>query len=203
MTAAAIARYLVEFDAAAEPRSGSAMPRPTATPSATGHAAAIDDAFARGIERGKAVAAADLDAKLAEQRAQSEKQLAAAREAWVLQEADRLSVQLTGGLKDMEERIAAIVARLLQPFLAEKLRSRAIAGLIENLNILLAQAEGTAVSVFGAPDLLEVLRARLGGELANVSYHPGQGSDVRVTVGQTVLETRLAGWIETIEETGR
>jgi hypothetical protein len=198
MSALAIARYLPEFDAAGEPQ-----PAPGAVAVALLKASkpgAVDEAFARGLERGQAAAEAEFAARLAEQQARHDAELTTAREAWALQEGGKLADLLAAGLKDIEKQIAAVTARVLQPFLAAELRNRAIADLAENLNVLLAQGGAASVAVFGAPDLLEALRIRLGGDGAGISYHPGQTGDVRVTVGQTVLETRLGDWVAKIEE---
>ncbi len=196
MSALAIARYLPEFGAAGEPK-----PAPGAAALLkASKTAAVDEAYAKGHERGKADAEAGLSAKLAEQKARHDAELAAAREAWALQEGGKLADQLAAGLKDIETRIAAAAARVLQPFLAAELRKRAIADLVENLSVLLAHDSAAPVDICGAPDLLEALRARLGGSRAGINYHPDQTSDVRVTVGQTVLETRLGDWIAKIEE---
>jgi hypothetical protein len=201
MTAAAIARHLLEFDVA--PRAGPPSACQSAAGSATSEAAAVDEAFARGLEAGKAEAEAALASRLAQQKALHEAELAAARQAWVLQEGDRLAARLGEGLKEIEARIAAAAARALAPFLAAGLRSRAIAELVDTLNVALAQDGSAAVSICAAPDLLERLRARLEGSGGNVSYHPSQTSDVRVRVGQTVLEIRLGGWVTRIEEAAR
>ena len=96
--------------------------------------------------------------------------------------------------------MADTTARILKPFLGAELQRRAIADLVESLTVLRAQEKAAVISVSGAADLLEALRARLEGKLDNVAYQPSQACDVRVTVGQTVLETRLGAWMARIEE---
>ena len=78
--------------------------------------------------------------------------------------------------------------------------SKAIDDLVESVTVLRAQEKSTVIAVSGAADLLQALRARLAGRFDNIAYHPGQACDVRVTVGQTVLETRLGAWMARIEE---
>lgn len=187
-----IARYLLEFDAADDPKAGHSPAKSAAAIKAI----LVDEAFTKGFESGKAAAAA----QLAEQKALHTKELAAAREAWTQQEGARLAEQLATGRSEIESRLADVAARALKPFIAAELHNRAIADLVESLKVLLVQEAGAAVSISGAPDLLEVLRARLEGKIENVSYHPSQACDVRVTVGQTELETRLGTWMAKIEE---
>jgi hypothetical protein len=80
------------------------------------------------------------------------------------------------------------------------MQRKAVADLVESLTVPQAQDKAAAISICGAADLLEALRTRLDGKLGNVVYHPGEGCDVRVAVGQTVLETRVGAWMARIEE---
>jgi hypothetical protein len=193
MTAAAIARYLLEFD---DPKGGRTGDNDAGRQAAASKATLVDEAFTRGFESGQAAA----EARLAEQQALQARELAAAREAWAQQEGARLAEQLAAGFGEIEARLADVAARVLAPFISAELRGRAIAHLVESLKVLQAQEHGAAVKIAGAPDLLEALRARLDGKVENVSYHPSQAPDVQVTVGQTVLETRLGAWVARIQE---
>jgi hypothetical protein len=187
-----IARYLLEFDTADDPKAGHSPAKSAAAIKAI----LVDEAFTKGFESGKVAAAA----QLAEQKALHTKELAAAREAWTQQEGARLTEQLATGLGEIESRLADVAARVLTPFIAAELHNRAIADLVASLDVLLVQEGGAAVSISGPLDLIEALRVHLEGKIDNVSYHPSQACDVRVTVGQTELETRLGTWMAKIEE---
>jgi len=195
MTAAAISRYLPEFEVA-DQRSG--WGRSDAAPQS--RTAARDAAFQEGLAKGKAAAEAELAQKLAEQKAAHERELASARQAWAGQEADKLAAQLAAGLAGIEARLAETAAHLLEPFLAAQLRRRAVADLADALNVLLVRDPAVAVSVSGAPDLIDALRARLAGKLDHVTFQPGASSELRVAAGQTLIETRLAAWMAAVEE---
>ncbi|HJU31953.1 MAG TPA: hypothetical protein VJ740_10870, partial [Hyphomicrobiaceae bacterium] len=106
------------------------------------------------------------------------------------------------GMRDIEARTADAVARILKPFLAADLRHKAVCGLVETLSLLRTSDSAAAVSVTGPADLLDAVRAGLAGKLDNVSFHPGQACDVQVTVGRTVLETRLGSWLARVGEAG-
>jgi hypothetical protein len=195
MTAAAIAHYLPEFDAADHKWAGL---RPASPPAS--RMPALDAAFADGAASVKAAAEARLADKLAEQKALHERELAEARAAWARQEGERLAAQLVTGLEELEARLADTAARLLRPFVAAEVQRGLIADLAETLNGLLAREPAAAVSICGAADLLEALRARLAGKLEHVTFHAGPSSDIRVTAGQTLIETRLGAWMARIEE---
>jgi hypothetical protein len=200
MSAAPIARYLLELDVGDDASAASASRPSAGKPSTAGKAAMIEEAHAAGFESGKAAAEAQMAGKLEEWEALHRKELASAREAWTHQEGGRLAEQLVKGLEELEARLADTTARILKPFLAEELQRRAIADLVESLTVLRTQDKAAVISVSGAADLLEALRARLDGKFDNVAYHPSQTCDIRVTVGQTVLESRVGAWMARIEE---
>jgi hypothetical protein len=199
MSAAPIARYLLELDAGDDARATPASRLSAGRPSTASTAVMAEEAaHAKGFESGKAAAEAQLAGKLEERDAFHRQELSSAREAWTLLESGRLAEQLLKGLDDLEARLAETTARILKPFLAAELYKRAIGDLAESLTAL-RQENAAAISVAGAADLLEGLRARLDGKLDNIAYHPSQACDVRVTVGQTVLETRVGAWMARIE----
>lgn len=202
MSAAPIARYLLELDAGYDPGATPAL-RPGGKSPAASKAGMLDEAHAKAFASGKAAAEAQTAAKLEEREASHRRELASAREAWTQQEGGRLAEQLVKGLEELEARLADTMARILEPFLAAELRRKAIADLVESLSALRAQDKAAVVGVSGPPDLLDALRARLEGRLDNVTYHPGQVNEVRVTLGQTILETRVGAWLTRIEEAVR
>lgn len=165
-------------------------------------AARIEVARAGGFESGKAAASATLQARLEEQRAAFAGQLAAERKAWVEEEAHQLAQRLAASFAELEARIAEATARVLEPVLRAELRRQAIADLRADLELLTADA-GIAVSVAGSEDLLQALRGALSGGGRAVTYVPNGEPDLRITAGQTILETRLAAWAAKIEEAVR
>jgi hypothetical protein len=103
-------------------------------------------------------------------------------------------------LEALEARLADTTARILKPFLATEMHRRAIADLAESLTALRSQEKTAHIGISGAADILESLRARLEGKLENVTYRQSDACDLRVTVGQAVLETRIGAWMARIEE---
>lgn len=200
MSAVPIARYLLELDAGDDARAVPASRPSAGKPSPASKTAVLDEAHAKGVETGKAAAEALVAGKLEQLETAHRTQLASAREAWARQEGERLADQLGTGLEALEVRMAESTARILKPFLAAELQRKAIADLGETLMVLRAQDRAAVISVCGAADLLDAMRARLEGRLDNVAYHPNQVSDVRVTIGETVLETRIGAWMARIEE---
>ena len=200
MSAAPIARYLLELDAGEDAKATPAARPSTGKPSTVSKVAMVDEAYAKGFENGKAAAEAQIATEIAERDTLHDKELASAREAWARLESGRLAEQLVKGLEALEARLAETTARILKPFLATEMHRRAIADLAESLTALRTQEKTSDISVSGAVDLLEALRVRLEGKLENITYRQSDACDLRVMVGQTVLETRIGAWMARIEE---
>jgi hypothetical protein len=177
--------------------------RPRARQNAHAHGdpdAASSDAYAKGFEGGKSAAQAVFDSQLAEQKSRFESQLVSERERWVTQQGETLAERFQSGLRDLEAAIAGTAGRILKPFLTAAVERQAIAELQQQLHALLAGNEATRFTVSGPPDLLDALRGQLDTAGVTVTYEPGEQCDVRVNVGETVLETRLGAWMAKIEE---
>jgi len=195
MSAVPAASYLTEFG-----RDGEA---PLRRRNGEDTSARIDAAHASGFESGKAAAMAALEARLEGERASFAQQRASERQAWVAEEAEKLAQRLSAGLDELEARIAETTARVLEPFLRAELRRQVIAALRADLEALLTQEPGISLSVTGPEDLLQALRDQLSGKACAATYLPNGEPDVRITAGQTILETRLGAWAAKIGEAVR
>jgi hypothetical protein len=163
-------------------------------------ASKIEEAYQSGLSAGHEAALAEIEARLAEQRAQYEKQLALERLGWVSREAEPLGEKIGAGLKQIETRLTDIVARILRPFLRDAVHRQAIAELCESLESLIGANEGITLEISGPEDLLHVLRGKLSSRNVAALFTPSDSVDVRVVAGQTVLETCLGTWMKRIEE---
>lgn len=205
MSAVPVSHYLADF--ALDGGSGAKHARGAAPDggraAAQEAAARLEEAYARGLEAGSAEARAEFAMELATQRDLFDRQLASDRQSWATDEGERIAQSLASGLRELEARIAETTARILKPFLAAELQQRAIAELAANLETLTAKDSGVSVHVSGPADLLEALRARLADKIIAVAYAPGGDCDLRVRVGETILETRLGDWMARLGEAVR
>lgn len=203
MSAVPAARYLADFGADGDvgaSRAGGGTP--IRNDSATA-AAKVDEAFARGIDDGRAAAESEFEAKLEEQQAEFAAQLAAERQEWAAATGEELANRLLAAVQEFESRVAETTARILKPFLAAGLHRQAIEELQSSLDMLMANDSGVSLSISGPADVLETLRAQLAGKPATVSYIPSDDCDVRIVAGPAVLETRLKGWMAKLDEATR
>jgi hypothetical protein len=204
MTAIPLARYLTEFatgnDAVpVRPADAAADARAVQQQRAAAEAAAVES-YAHGRNDGEEAARAIWEAKLRNQQAEFEGRLAAERQAWVNNEATRLSERLHHGLREVEARIAETTARILKPFLADAIRRRVVADLAAILEQTLSDGRSVRVQLSGPEDLLEALKKALDGKASSVVFQAAESCEVRATVDHTVFETRIAAWLARFEE---
>ncbi len=153
--------------------------------------------FQRGYERGLAEAALGHAQVLQDERGVAAERLNTARAEWVRDEGESLARSLLAAIKSTEDAISDAVAQLLRPILSEAAFEETILSLRDALQTLLASKKGLQLEISGSPDLIDRLHSFLP-ETAPVVVVQGEGSFVRVTGGDTVIETQLAAWMRTI-----
>jgi hypothetical protein len=174
---AALARLLTQFDAngPARPAESPKMPEPAAKPKqirreptsqllpqpqpqpqpAEPKAEAsqfelLDEAY----RRGHAAGVAEGDAKLAEERVRSAIRLGEERAKWSDQQAAEIVTGFTAGCREIETNIASSVASILQPFLIDAVRDKAVAALVEQISALTSSSSVPVFRITGPSDLL-------------------------------------------------
>jgi hypothetical protein len=162
--------------------------------------AKVEDAYTRGYEAGRAVARAEHEEKLKQQQDYYAQQLSLERYTWANRESDVLAAQIADGLIEIEERIANTVGRLLRPFITKQAKDRAVGELVAALEVLLGTDDGVTLEISGPEDLLELLRGKLSNRNAAVLFAPGEGTEVRVAAGPTLIETNLGEWMQRVKE---
>jgi hypothetical protein len=159
----------------------------------------ISDAHALGILEGRAAGQVDNEKALSSQAAQFERKLAAERQKWSAEQGARLGEAVAKAMQDIEQRIADQVGRVLKPVVSERIRNRAVEDLALSLNGMVAKGEYAKITITGPGDLLSAIESRLN-DLDGVSFIVADGTDVTVEADETIVETRIAAWVEAIEE---
>src|SRR5690606_5088293 len=120
--------------------------------------------------------------------------------------ADGITAELRSGIEAASARISAHVATALVPFLRDGITRTAIASFVEELGDMIDTTEGLSVEIACPKEIIEPLRERLGEVMAarsappgSVRCVPGDAADIRVTLNETVIETRLADWLSRLE----
>lgn len=198
MSVVPAAPYLVDFsakDIASEV--GEESPRPSSTVGGDSDwAERVEEAHARGIEEGRKAAEAETIARLEEQKAALEQGLATARMSWCEEQGPRIAEQIGMAVRDLEDRIAESVERVLRPFLAEAARDEAIRQLRAIVEELIATNPGITLEISAPEDLLSTVRASLSASVVTVSYVVNEACDVQLKAGASIIETRIAAWLK-------
>src|SRR5690606_30841342 len=166
MTIVPLAHYLKDFSEWREtpPIGVQVEPLPEEEPlvaTAEQPAAEVEQAHALGLEEGRATAQRDYEERLTEQRLRFQQQLADERQVWAGDTGQRLADEIRNGLADVAQSIAHTAVRVLAPFLAERVKTEALADIQANLAVLLAKTDAVTIDINGPEDLLQELRAKL------------------------------------------
>ena len=212
---AAIGKLLTQFDAngrskpaemlklpepAAKPKEIRREPPPPAPKAESPPVNLLDDAYRRGYAAGLS----EGDAKLAEERVRGAIRLGEERAKWSDQQAVLIVNGFTAACRELEMNIASSVARILQPFLADAVRDKAVAALVQQISALTSSSPVPVFRISGPSDLLDLVKAQLDTERRMaIEYQVTDTLEIRVVADQTVIETRMSAWIERLKEARR
>jgi hypothetical protein len=96
----------------------------------------------------------------------------------------------------LETKIAAVTARVLEPFISSAVQKKAVASFVEQLSSLTTDARRPTLRISGPSDLLELVRSKLGVRSIAIELRATQGAEVSIIVDELVLETQLKLWVD-------
>jgi hypothetical protein len=138
---------------------------------------------------------ADFDAAIEQERAASAERLRVERDRWTNDEAVKLSEQVARAIEAGLGGLRSDIARILTPFVSEQISRRVLDDLIAAVRAGLADVANPAIEISGASDLLERMRIALVEKELATTMRETDEIDARVTLGSTVIETRLSEWM--------
>ncbi len=166
----------------------------------------VQEAYQQGIAAGRALEREAAEAQSAELAVDFDRRLDDARAEFSGTLAETLVAELRAGIEAASGRLAANAATALVPFLRDGLTRAAIASFVKELGDMIDTTEGLMVEVVCPREFVDPLRERLaeamarrGAPAGSVRCVPGDTGDIRVTLNETVIETRLADWLSRLE----
>ena len=96
----------------------------------------------------------------------------------------------------LETKIAAVTARVLEPFISSAVQKKAVASFVEQLSSLTSDTRRPTLRISGPSDLLELVRSKLGVRSIAIELRATQGAEVSIIVDDLVLETQLKLWVD-------
>lgn len=163
-------------------------------------AIAVEAARAEGLEAGLAQAQAETDARLAAQEEDFTRRLAEARAAWVAEEGAQLAASIGRALTKLHDELIAVTAQVLQPFLVEEVRKRAVEELSRTVEDILKREPDAGIAISGPEDLIRSLELHLSEHAGAMTFTPSSAPEVEVRAGHALLSTRISAWVEKINE---
>lgn len=160
----------------------------------------IEAAHAEGIAQGREDARAEMEARFAELEAGFEERIQKEREVWAQRDGARLAAAMLQGLDGVREDVVAATAQVLKPFLIESVRQKALAELSRAIEDLLLRDPEAGMVISGPKDLLDVLELHLNERAGSFTFKPSETPEVEVKAGAALLSTRIAAWVEKINE---
>lgn len=154
----------------------------------------VNAALASGEAQGRAAAMLEYETRRARDADAFSARLAQERAAWSADEAERLAETFKAALDAFEQRIAQSVARILTPFVGERVSEQMWMSLGATLDELVSRDEGKPLRISGRDDLVEALRARCEARGLAVECRPSDASEVTIVCDNAVIETRLGEW---------
>jgi hypothetical protein len=212
MMARPIHHFLKEF-ASDETHFQPPLPKPVVVPEKAAPVAEPDvfasrlkAAFQEGLAAGRAMEREATEAQAAELAVDFDRRIGEVGATFSTVLADNLAAELRAGIDAASARISNNVAVALVPFLREGLTRAAIASFVKELGDVIETTAGMVVEVSCPKDILEPLRERLaeamaarGAPAGSVRFVPGDMAEIRVTLNETVIETRLAEWLSRLD----
>lgn len=139
---------------------------------------------------------AELDALNESFRVEAE----ALRARYEEQAAERIAADMTRMATMLGQAISAEAAAVLAPIMTETLTTKAVADLADLVRTAILDGSAGPISVSGPRHLFEALQANLGEEAALLRHIEAQDVDLTVTIGESVLVTRMSAWAAGLKE---
>lgn len=166
----------------------------------------VQEAYQKGLAAGRALEREATEAQAAELAVDFDRRLESARSTFSAALADSMAAELRAGVDAAGARLSSHVATVLMPFLRDGITQAAIASFVQELGGMIDTTEGLSVEVACPKDIVDQVRERLAEAMAtrgappgSVRCVPGDTTDIRVTLNETVIETRLAEWLSRLE----
>lgn len=157
-------------------------------------------AYAEGHDAATQELAQKHQAELDVMAESSRAEIDALRARYEEQAAARIAADMTNIATMLGQAISADAAAVLAPIMTETLTSKAIADLADLVREAILDGSAGPISVNGPKHLFKALQANLGEETALLRHVEAQDVDLTVTIGESVLVTRMSAWAASLKE---
>lgn len=160
--------------------------------------ARIAEAYERGVQDGRAGAAAEQEQRQAAQETEYELRLNKEIEAFRANELSQFAEAISTSVTEIEERIALTVARIIKPYLLRRQMKLVFDALCEDYARLRSSDATPLLRISGRESVLNALRSRLSGQPIEIEYSLNENVEVTVLAESTRIQTQLQAWTDAI-----
>jgi hypothetical protein len=158
-----------------------------------------DGGYERGLAEGYAVAKAEFEQSLERERQALTEQAADERQKLLSETAAKLAADVMEAGNDLQNKIAGVAARILEPMIFNVAQKQAVTNFIDHLSSITTDVRRPVLRLTGPAELLELVRTKLGVRAIAIELRPGPEIEASITIDQVVLETQLQTWADRLK----
>lgn len=158
-----------------------------------------EDGYERGLAEGYAVAKAEFEKKLEQEKQSLADQIVEERQKLLNETATKLAADVTEAGNELQSKIAGVAARILEPMILNVAQRQAVNNFIDHLSSIATDVRRPVLRLTGPADLLELIRTKLGVRAIAIELRPGPEVEASITIDQVVLETQLQAWTDRLK----
>lgn len=159
--------------------------------------------FERGAGEGTARTRAHYEALLEQERADHAKLLEEERVRFDMREAANVSAAIEGFIDITEQRLSYSVARLLQPFLKDRIVDQLVAAFGENLRQMTEDNGEKCIRLRGPESLVSQVLEQVPDLRGRIEVQHADQVELVALFDETTIETRLGQWLAQVAELQR
>jgi hypothetical protein len=178
-------------------------PRPRAALSEAEIEARIAESYERGRRDGAAAARAEEAETLEREIAGERERAMVAQLDFQLNEYTQVGEDIAAGLQEIEQRVAGVVARLIEPLVARATADRILEALCDNLARLRVGGSRGLIKIRGPERVLAALRERVAYLAVDVEFVADHGVEVSIEADETTIRSQLRPWADLIASLAR
>ncbi|MBB3608308.1 hypothetical protein [Rhizobium sp. BK602] len=158
------------------------------------------DAYAQGHEAATQELTGRHRAELEALAEAHRREIEALRSQYEEQAAEKIAAGMTEIATMLGQAVSAETADLLAPIMTEALSAGAVADLAELVASAVLEGDVGPVTVSGPRHLFDILESRLRDSDALLRHVEADDVDLTVTIGESVLVTRMSAWAASLRE---
>jgi hypothetical protein len=160
---------------------------------------AEDNGYERGLAEGYNAAKAEFELKLEREKQAFAEQAADDRQKLLNETAAKLAADVTQVGNELQNKIAGVTARILEPMIFNAAQKQAVTNFIDHLSSIATDVRRPVLRLTGPAELLDLIRTKLGVRAIAIELRPGPEVEASITIDQVVVETQLQAWTDRLK----